>query len=60
MIKMKEYYSDVYTGSDDHFITCHKCNNEFLTGEILLNIPDDEDYTEDDIIECCPFCKEQI
>ena len=60
MIKMKDYYSDVYVRSEDHYITCSKCNNRFLTGDILLDIPDNEDYTEDDIIECCPYCKEKI
>jgi len=58
MIKAREYYSDVYTEDDDkNIIKCEHCNCEFESGDMLLKIPNRDDYNEDEITEHCPKCK---
>ena len=58
MIKMREYYSDVYKKEDDERMAeCRSCNRTFLIGNTLLDIPEEEEYNEDEIIERCPYCE---
>jgi hypothetical protein len=60
MIKLREFYSDVYTKDDDKAILrCKSCNSEFPPGDILLCVPD-EMYDEDEITEHCPVCSGKI
>jgi hypothetical protein len=56
MIKIKEYYSDVYNEEEDYEVSCPHCNRVFLTGEVFLYIPEDSDCPEEETQERCPHC----
>ncbi len=57
MIKLREYYSDVYDEEDENKkCQCNNCHNVFKAGDMLLEIPDKEVYDADEITEHCPFC----
>lgn len=61
MVKAREYFSDVYTEDDDKdMFKCEHCNCEFKSGDLLLGIPDKEDYDEDEMAEHCPVCKKEL
>jgi len=60
-VKDRDYYSDVYFPEDDDVvIKCDKCNKEFISGDMLLKIPENEEYTDDDLTEHCPYCKSKF
>jgi hypothetical protein len=57
MITIKEYYSDTISSGDmKKKTTCKHCNGTYRTVDTLLEIPEDDDYNSDDIIEHCPLC----
>jgi uncharacterized OB-fold protein len=56
MIKAKEYYSNVYSEKDNKEVKCNSCGRVYMAGDMLLNIPNDEEYDEKDITEYCPNC----
>jgi hypothetical protein len=37
--------------------TCSHCKGTYKLVDILLEIPENEDYETDDIVEHCPLCK---
>ena len=58
MVKAKEYYGDVFEkGDNTTIVECRSCNKTFPIGDMLLDIPDEAEYDEDDIVERCPYCK---
>jgi len=60
-VKARDYYSDVYFEEDDKvIIKCEHCGKDFISGDLLLKIPDDEEYTDDDLTEHCPYCKTEF
>ena len=57
MITIKEYYSDTTSEKDKQIeITCSYCKGIYKLVDTLLEIPKNEDYDADDIIEHCPLC----
>ena len=61
MITIEMYYSDVVFPEDlEEKTTCKYCKGIFRTVDTLLEIPENDDYDEDDIIEHCPLCNHMI
>jgi len=60
-VKARDYFSDVYLPEDDKvIIKCDYCNKDFISGDMLFKIPDEEEYTDDDVTEHCPYCRKQF
>lgn len=58
MIKAKEYYSDVFVEEDDlEMIQCNWCEEQFKSGDLLLDVSYEDKNGNVDITEYCPKCK---